>query len=89
MSDDQTAPLADVEEVARLLHIDAKTVRRWTNQRGLPCIRFSQTCVRYNVRDVLQWAYSQGQRLETPPRRPRGGRPRRTATALVEEVRAR
>ena len=41
-------------EVAQLLRVDERTVRRWTVQEGLPCIHLG-TRLRFSQRNVLRW----------------------------------
>ena len=41
-------------EVAELLRVDERTVRRWIVQEGLPCIHLG-TRLRFSQRNVLRW----------------------------------
>ena len=41
-------------EVAALLRVDERTVRRWTVREGLPCIHLG-TRLRFSQRNVLRW----------------------------------
>lgn len=43
-----------VREVAELLRVDERTVRRWIVQEGLPCFRLG-TRLRFSQRNVLRW----------------------------------
>ena len=43
-----------LREVAELLRVDERTVRRWTVQQGLPCIHLG-TRLRFSQRNVLRW----------------------------------
>ena len=44
--------LLTVREVAALLGINPGTVYHWLSQQRLPCVRFSQRCVRFRESDV-------------------------------------
>ena len=50
--DDERPALRD--EVAELLRVNERTVRRWTVQKGLPCIHLG-TRLRFSQRNVLRW----------------------------------
>jgi excisionase family DNA binding protein len=41
-------------EVAELLRVNERTVRRWILQQGLPCIHLG-TRLRFSQRNVLRW----------------------------------
>ena len=41
-------------EVAELLRVNERTVRRWVVQEGLPCIHLG-TRLRFSQRNVLRW----------------------------------
>jgi excisionase family DNA binding protein len=43
-----------LREVAELLRVDERTVRRWIVHEGLPCIRLC-TRLRFSQRNVLRW----------------------------------
>ncbi|MDF9816633.1 putative DNA-binding transcriptional regulator AlpA [Streptomyces sp. SPB162] len=46
------------EEIARLLRVDASTVRRWRTARppqGPPFVRLSERVVMYGAADVERW----------------------------------
>jgi excisionase family DNA binding protein len=43
-----------LREVAELLRVNERTVRRWIVQEGLPCIRLG-TRLRFSARNVLRW----------------------------------
>ena len=43
-----------LREVAELLRVNERTVRRWAIQKGLPCIRLG-TRLRFSQRNVLRW----------------------------------
>ncbi len=43
-----------LREVAELLRVNERTVRRWVAQEGLPCIRLG-TRLRFSLRNVLRW----------------------------------
>ena len=43
-----------LREVAHLLRVNERTVRRWTVQEGLPCIHLG-TRLRFSQRNVLRW----------------------------------
>lgn len=45
--------LADCETIADLLAISQKTVRKWTREGKLPCVRLSRRCVRWPISDCL------------------------------------
>jgi excisionase family DNA binding protein len=44
--------LLTVRELAKLLGVAEGSVYHWLSQRRLPCIRFSQRCVRFRESDV-------------------------------------
>jgi excisionase family DNA binding protein len=50
----QRESLLLLPEVAELLRVDERTVRRWIVQKGLPCIRLG-TRLRFSQRNVLRW----------------------------------
>ena len=41
-------------EVAELLRVNERTVRRWVSRNGLPCIHLG-TRLRFSQRNVLRW----------------------------------
>ena len=43
-----------VGEVAEVLRVNERTVRRWVAQEGLPCIHLG-TRLRFSQRNVLRW----------------------------------
>lgn len=43
-----------LREVAALLRMDERTIRRWTVSKGFPCVRLG-TRLRFCQRDVLRW----------------------------------
>jgi excisionase family DNA binding protein len=43
-----------VQEVAALLRVGERTVRRWVVREGLPCIHLG-TRLRFSQRNVLRW----------------------------------
>ena len=43
-----------LREVAELLRVNERTVRRWVVQEGLPCIHLG-TRLRFSPRNVLRW----------------------------------
>jgi hypothetical protein len=50
--------LLNTREVARLLRVDASSVRRWRAEQppqGPPFIRLSERVVLYDAADVCQW----------------------------------
>jgi excisionase family DNA binding protein len=47
-------PLMTTDEVAAILRVNPKTVRRLVNAGRLPCIRFGRS-VRFASGDVLAW----------------------------------
>ena len=47
-------PLLTVREVADLLRVAEKTVRRWVAQRRLPCVRLGRA-IRFARGDVFRW----------------------------------
>lgn len=53
-NDVSTPVLADCETIANLLAISQKTVRKWTREGKLPCVRLSRRAVRWPVEDVLK-----------------------------------
>jgi len=46
--------LLTLEEVAALLRVHEKTVRRWLRCRRIPCVRIGSR-VRFDQRDILRW----------------------------------
>ena len=44
--------LMRAEELAQALGLQVATVRRWTYERRLPCVRIGKRAVRYRLRDV-------------------------------------
>ncbi len=51
-------PWLSTEDVARLLRVDASTLRRWRTARpvqGPPFVRLSNRVVMYHSRDLQQW----------------------------------
>lgn len=53
-----SSPLLTTEEVARLLRVDASSVRRWRCEQppqGPPFIRLSDRVVLYDVDDLQTW----------------------------------
>ena len=44
--------LLRAEELAQALGLQVATVRRWTYERRLPCVRIGKRAVRYRLRDV-------------------------------------
>ena len=51
---DELVQLLTVPEVARLLRVHPRTVRRFVADRRLPCVRIG-TRVRFEPRSVLRW----------------------------------
>jgi predicted DNA-binding transcriptional regulator AlpA len=54
----QTPALLNTREVARLLRVDASSVRRWRAEQppqGPPFIRLSERVVLYDAADVREW----------------------------------
>jgi excisionase family DNA binding protein len=47
-------PLLVLPEVAAMLRVNERTVRRWIVQERLPCIRLG-TRLRFSQRNVLRW----------------------------------
>ena len=43
-----------LREVAELLRVNERTVRRWIVQEGLPCVHLG-TRLRFSQRNVLRW----------------------------------
>ena len=43
-----------LREVAAMLQLDERTIRRWTVSKGFPCARLG-TRLRFSERDVLRW----------------------------------
>ena len=58
--DKQLAPervperLLTLRQVAELLQLDERTLRRWIVQKGFPCFRLG-TRLRFSQRNVLRW----------------------------------
>jgi len=50
----QAERLLLVREVAGLLRVNERTVRRWIAREGLPCIHLG-TRLRFSLRNVLRW----------------------------------
>ena len=50
----QAERLLLLREVAELLRVNERTVRRWVVQEGLPCIHLG-TRLRFSSRNVLRW----------------------------------
>ncbi len=50
----ELVPLLTVPEVARLLRVHPRTIRRLVADRRLPCVRIG-TRVRFEPRSVLRW----------------------------------
>lgn len=44
-----------VEEVARFLGVQPKTIRNWTSLGLLPSFRISRRCVRFSLDEVSTW----------------------------------
>ena len=47
-------PLWTIAEVADYLRVNEKTIRRWINSQGLPCLRLGGR-LRFNGSDILRW----------------------------------
>jgi excisionase family DNA binding protein len=47
-------PLLTLPEVARLLRLSEKSIRRMVARRRLPCVRLGRS-VRFDAGDVLRW----------------------------------
>ena len=50
----QSERLLLLREVAELLRVNERTVRRWITREGLPCIRLGSR-LRFSPRNVLRW----------------------------------
>ena len=48
------AILADCETIADLLAVSQKTIRKWTREGFLPCVKLSRRCVRWPIADCLK-----------------------------------
>ncbi|WP_405983824.1 helix-turn-helix domain-containing protein [Streptomyces sp. NBC_00872] len=51
-------PWYSTEELARILHVDPSTLRRWRTahpRQGPPYVRVSKRVVLYSARDVEHW----------------------------------
>jgi len=46
--------LLTLREVANLLRVSEKTVRRWVASRRIPCLRLGRA-IRFRVGDVSRW----------------------------------
>lgn len=46
------------EEVANILDVSPRQVRRWGSDYGLPLLKLSPHCVRVNVGDLRRWMKS-------------------------------
>lgn len=49
-------------EVADYLHVEVKTIYKWSSQGRIPCIKFSKKCVRFELEKVRRWYESMAQR---------------------------
>lgn len=47
--------LLTCEEVAKLLSLKDLTVRRWTKEGKIPCVRIGGRAVRYRPSDLEKW----------------------------------
>jgi len=48
------APLLTLREVAALLRVSEKTLRRWVAERRIPCLRLGRV-IRFERCDVFRW----------------------------------
>jgi excisionase family DNA binding protein len=51
-------------ELAKLLNISPKTVRKWRYERNLPAIKVGKRLVRYRKKDILAWLKTMEKRFE-------------------------
>ena len=51
----ETRPLLSVPDVAKLLHVDAKTIRNWGKQGLLPAAVKIGGVIRWNATDIDHW----------------------------------
>ena len=42
-------------EVAAILNVKIATIRKWTSQGRIPCIRLSRRAVRYSEKAIQEW----------------------------------
>jgi excisionase family DNA binding protein len=56
------------EQVAAMLNVQIATIRKWTSQRSIPCIRLSRRAVRYSEKAIREWIQSKTrtERGDTP-----------------------
>ena len=53
-TDPKKAILADCETIAFYLAVSQKTIRKWTREGFLPCVKLSKRCVRWPIADCLK-----------------------------------
>lgn len=54
--------LLTVGEIADYLHVEVKTIYKWSSQGRIPCVKFSKKCVRFELEKVRKWYESMAQR---------------------------
>lgn len=51
----QEGNILTVPEIAAFLRVHPMTVYKWTSQGRIPCIKFSDRCVRFEMEKVRKW----------------------------------
>jgi excisionase family DNA binding protein len=57
----ETRVLWRINEAAAFLNISTGTLYHWVSEKRVPCVRFSQRCLRFNADQLKAWALSLAQ----------------------------
>lgn len=60
--DGERKGLLTIGEIADYLRISEKTLYKWSSQGRIPCIKFSNRCVRFDIEKVRDWYASMEQK---------------------------
>lgn len=63
--------LVTTKELAAMLRVSPRTIESWASYRGLPKVKISRRCVRYDPMAVMSWLAGQGAYQSTVRQRPR------------------
>jgi excisionase family DNA binding protein len=55
MSDRAEKLLIDIHELSALIGISVGTLYHWVSEGRVPCVRFSQRCLRFSVPEIERW----------------------------------
>ena len=55
MADANEKLVIDIRELSALLGISVGTLYHWVSQGRIPCVRFSQRCLRFSLPEIKRW----------------------------------